>query len=92
VVLIVLVLLLAEASAWRAIDGCCCRLQWWSSRWCSPWWRHRLGERWLLLQAEVVIIVRVLSSVEASSWWAVFAAGAVVLAVLVPSSVQASDW
>jgi hypothetical protein len=46
----------------------------------------------LLLQAEVVIIVRVLASVEAAAWGAVFAAGAVVLAVLVPSSVQASDW
>ena len=29
----------------------------------APWWRHRLGERWLLLQAAVVIVVLVLSLV-----------------------------
>ena len=24
-------------------DGCCCRLQWRSSCWSSPWWEHWLG-------------------------------------------------
>jgi hypothetical protein len=43
-------------------------LQVWSSRWCSGWWWHRLGERWLLLQAAVVVVALVLSLVEASAW------------------------